>query len=119
MPFWLCSCHLKWSSFWCAGTVKPISRMLLPSKDLTLHVSHAQAAMMNWGKQSAFDMFSNLMTFQALASQQGQAQGAPADHAAMPVAPAAGAGTHLALTFTHEYFYMQRTSGITACGALQ
>ena len=29
-----------------------------------------QAAMVNWGKQSAFDMFSNLMTFQALASQQ-------------------------------------------------
>ncbi len=45
--------------------------------------------MMNWGKQSAFDMFSNLMTFQALASQQGQAQGAPAAHAAMPAAHAA------------------------------
>ncbi len=44
---------------------------------------------MNWGKQSAFDMFSNLMTFQALASQQGQAQGAPAAHAAMPAAHAA------------------------------
>ena len=37
-----------------------------------------QAAMMNWGKQSAFDMFSNLMTFQALASQQGQVQETPA-----------------------------------------
>ena len=36
--------------------------------------------MMNWGKQSAFDMFSNLMTFQALASQQGQAQDVPVDH---------------------------------------
>ena len=39
--------------------------------------------MMNWGKQSAFDMFSNLMTFQALASQQGQAQNTPVDHPAV------------------------------------
>ena len=41
--------------------------------------------MVNWGKQSAFDMFSNLMTFQALASQQGQANPAVA-----PVIPSAG-----------------------------
>ena len=90
--------------------------MLLPSKDLTLQVFHAQAAMMNWGKQSAFDMFSNLMTFQALASQQCQAQGAPADHAAMPVAPAAGAGMQFALTVI--VISIQRTSGVTSCGAL-
>ena len=44
---------------------------------------HVQTAMMNWGKQSAFDMFSNLMTFQALASQQGQAQDTPIDHPAV------------------------------------
>ena len=51
-----------------------------------------QAAMMNWGMHSAFDMFSNLMTFQALASQQGQTMGAPTDHPAVtpPVAPQAG-----------------------------
>ena len=53
------------------------------------HVS-AQAAMMNWGKQSAFDMFSNLMTFQALASQQGQAQTSPVDHPAVPMASPPG-----------------------------
>ena len=41
--------------------------------------------MVNWGKQSAFDMFSNLMTFQALASQQGQA-----NPAVVPVIPSAG-----------------------------
>lgn len=50
-------------------------------------ICHMQAAMMNWGKQSAFDMFSNLMTFQALASQQGQAQAAAPDRAAAPAAP--------------------------------
>ena len=51
-----------------------------------------QAAMMNWGKQSAFDMFSNLMTFQALANQHGQTLGAPSDPPAvnLPVAPQAG-----------------------------
>ena len=42
--------------------------------------------MVNWGKQSAFDMFSNLMTFQALASQQGQAH-----PAVVPVISSAGA----------------------------
>lgn len=48
--------------------------------------------MMNWGKQSAFDMFSNLMTFQALASQHGQTLGAPTVPPAvnLPVAPQAG-----------------------------
>ena len=51
---------------------------------------HVQAAMMNWGKQSAFDMFSNLMTFQALASQQGQAQDAPVDRPAVAMGSPAG-----------------------------
>ena len=50
--------------------------------------------MVNWGKQSAFDMFSNLMTFRALASQQGQANPGTllqrCGSAAVPVIPSAG-----------------------------
>ena len=46
--------------------------------------------MMNWGKQSAFDMFSNLMTFQALASQNGQAQDVPMESPTVPVGLQAG-----------------------------
>ena len=58
-------------------------------------VGCTQAAMVNWGKQSAFDMFSNLMTFQALASQQGQAH-----PAVVPVMPPVG----VTLTITVHSF---------------
>lgn len=57
----------------------------------------AQAAMMNWGKQSAFDMFSNLMTFQALASQQAQAQSPLVDHPAVLMASPPGTNLEPAL----------------------
>ena len=63
-----------------------------------------QAAMVNWGKQSAFDMFSNLMTFQALASQQGQANPGVLQRfgsAAVPGISSAGviSKIHIALIF--------------------